>query len=149
MHLQRKFGRSIKSFPAKQVVPLNRGVLISIIGAICELGVIDLTLRKPMPVAKKSSEDRKKRKRNGDSAEETVEDVNGRVGTRAMHFLEFLNGMITCLDQNGMMTCLDQNDMSGRYIVVDNATIYKTDEVQVIFKSESIKLHNCLHILLF
>ncbi|GAN05286.1 hypothetical protein MAM1_0086c04756 [Mucor ambiguus] len=87
MHLRRNFGRSIKGNPAKQVVPSSRGVSISIIGAICELGVIDLTLRKPTPITKKSTKGKKKRKRNDDSAEEAVEaveaveEVNGRVGT--------------------------------------------------------------------
>lgn len=124
MHLRRNFGRSIKGTPAKQVVPSNRGVSISIIGAICELGVIDLTLRKPTPVTKKSTKGKKKRKRNDNSAEEAVEaveEVNGRVGTRAIHFLEFLDGVLTSLDQNGM---------TGRYIVMDNTTIHKTDEIR-------------------
>ncbi|KAI9473379.1 hypothetical protein BDB00DRAFT_738318, partial [Zychaea mexicana] len=105
MHLRGNFGQSIKGTTAKQVVPLNRGVLISIIGAICKLGVIDLTLRKPTPVTKKSTKCKKKRKRNDDSAEEAVEaveKVNRRVGTRAIHFLEFLDGVLTSLDQNGI-----------------------------------------------
>ncbi|CEP09902.1 hypothetical protein [Parasitella parasitica] len=105
MHLRGNFGRSIKGTPAKQVVPSNRGVSIFIIGAICELGVIDLTLRKPTPVTKKSTKGKKKRKRNDDSAEEAVEaveEVNGMVGTRAIHFLEFLDGVLSSLDQNGM-----------------------------------------------
>lgn len=119
--------------PAKQVVPSNRGVSISIIGAKCELGVIDLTLRKPTPVTKKSTKGKKKRKRNNDSAEEAVEaveEVNGRVGTRAIHFLEFLDGVLTSLDQNGM---------AGRYIVMDNATIHKTDEIRNYIQERGYK----------
>ncbi|KAG1098393.1 hypothetical protein G6F42_017998 [Rhizopus arrhizus] len=130
MHLRRNFGRSIKGTPAKQVVPSNRGVSISIIGAICELGVIDLTLRKPTPVTKKSTKGKKKRKRNDDSAKEAVEEVNGRVGTRAIHFLEFLDGVLTSLDQNGM---------TGRYIVMDNATIHKTDEIRNYIQERGYK----------
>ena len=100
---------------------LNRGVSITILGAIYKYGVIDLTLRKPKPVVKSTSLGRKKkRKRNINSVEETTEEVNRRVGTRAIHFLEFLNGVMTCLDQNGM---------SGRYIVMDKTIIYKTDDV--------------------
>ncbi|KAI8636197.1 hypothetical protein BD408DRAFT_321915, partial [Parasitella parasitica] len=82
---------------------------------------IDLTLKKPTPVTKKSTKGKKKRKRNDDSAEEAVEEVNGRVAARAIHFLEFLDGVLTSLDQNGM---------TGRYIVMNNATIHKTDEIR-------------------
>lgn len=133
MHLRRNLGRSIKGTPAKQVVPSNRGVSISIIGAICELGIIDLTLRKPTPVTKKSTKGKKKRKRNDDSAEEAVEaveEVNGRVGTRAIHFLEFLDGVLTSLDQNGI---------TGRYIVMDNATIHKTDKIRNYIQERGYK----------
>ncbi|OBZ91617.1 hypothetical protein A0J61_00336 [Choanephora cucurbitarum] len=119
--------------PAKQIVPSNRDVSISIIGAICELGVIDLTLRKPTPLTEKSTKGKKKRKRNDDSAEEAVEaveEVNGRVDTRAIHFLEFLDGVLTSLDQNGM---------TGRYIVMDNATIHKTDEIRNYIQERGYK----------
>ncbi|KAI8885049.1 hypothetical protein K501DRAFT_284506 [Backusella circina FSU 941] len=46
MHIRRNFGRSKRGLPAKVVLPANRGISISILGAICEKGVIDLTLRK-------------------------------------------------------------------------------------------------------
>ena len=130
-YLRRNFGRSKRGTPAKQVVPSNRGITISIIGAICELGVIDLTLRKPNPVTKSTSlRGKKKSKRNDKSAEKTVEEVNGRVGTRAIHFLKFLDGVMNCLDMNGMQ---------GRYIVMDNTTIHKTDELKDYIKERGYK----------
>lgn len=62
--------------------------------------------------------------------EENVEEVNGRVGTRVIHFREFLDGVITCLDQNGV---------SGRYIVMDNATTHKTEVVQYYISDRRYK----------
>ncbi|KAG1155395.1 hypothetical protein G6F36_014396 [Rhizopus arrhizus] len=55
MHIRRNFGRSKRGMPAKAVIPANRGITVSIIGAICEKGVIDLTLRKPKAVQKKTN----------------------------------------------------------------------------------------------
>ncbi|EIE76833.1 hypothetical protein RO3G_01537 [Rhizopus delemar RA 99-880] len=46
MHIRRNFGRSNRGMPAKAVIPANRGITVSIIGAICEKGVIDLSLIK-------------------------------------------------------------------------------------------------------
>ncbi|KAI8641781.1 hypothetical protein BD408DRAFT_467723 [Parasitella parasitica] len=54
LHIRRNFGRSIKGKPARVIVPANRGVLITIVGAICELGIIDLSLKRPQAQVKKS-----------------------------------------------------------------------------------------------
>lgn len=61
---------------------------MTIIGTICEKGVIDLTLRKPKAVQKKAVGS-KKRKKEDDEAE--VVEVNARVGTLREHFLKFLS----------------------------------------------------------
>lgn len=53
MHIRQNFGRSKCGMPAKTVLPSNRGITITIVGAICEKGVIDLILRKPKAVKKK------------------------------------------------------------------------------------------------
>jgi hypothetical protein len=56
LHTQRNFGwRSLRSTPAKGTVPTARGVTVSILGAISEACVIDISLKKPQdaPVAKK------------------------------------------------------------------------------------------------
>lgn len=52
------------------------------------------------------------------------------MGTRAIHFLKFLDGVMNCLDMNGMQ---------GRYIVMDNATIHKTDEIKYYIKERGYK----------
>lgn len=41
--------------PAKVIIPANRGITVSIIGAICEKEVIDLSFRKPKAVQKKAN----------------------------------------------------------------------------------------------
>lgn len=91
MHIRRNFGRSKRGVPDKAVNLANRGIMASIIGAICEKGVIDLSLRNPKTVQKKAN-GMKKRKR-GNSKSEEVE-INARVGTRSEHFLEFLVGVM-------------------------------------------------------
>ena len=82
MHIRRNFGRSKIGTPAKAVVPTNRGISITIFGAIYHGGILDLTLRRPQPVPRP-----KKRKRNNGSSEE-VTDVNARVGSRTEHYIE-------------------------------------------------------------
>jgi transposase len=96
MHLRRNFGRSKIGTPAKAVVPTNRGISITIFGAIYHGGILDLTLRRPQPVSQP-----KKRKRNNGSSEENVE-VNARIGSRTEHYLEFITGLMDTLDANNM-----------------------------------------------
>lgn len=117
MHIRRNFGRSKRGVPAKAVIPANRGITVSIIGAICEKGMIDLFAHKPKAVQKKAN-DMKKRKRGNGKTEKL--EVNARVGTRSKHFLEFLVGVMDILGQFGM---------KGRYLVMDNAAIHKVTEV--------------------
>ncbi|KAG1222336.1 hypothetical protein G6F35_005370 [Rhizopus arrhizus] len=128
MHIRRNFGRSKRGMPAKAVIPANRGITVSIIGAICEKGVIDLTLRKPKAVQKKTNSNKKRKRENGKA--EVVE-VNVRVGTRSEHFIEFLIGV---------MDTLDQFDMKGRYLVMDNAAIHKVTEVKDLIASRGYKV---------
>lgn len=85
---------------------------MTIIGAIFEKGVIDLTLRKPKAVQKKAVCSKKRRR------EAEVVEVNARIGTRREHFLEFLSSAMVTLDQHGM---------KGRYLFMGNAAIHKVD----------------------
>ena len=80
LHIQRSFGRSLKGTPAKGTVPTGRGVTVSILGAISEAGVIDISLKKPhtAKVVKTT-----KGKGKG------VTTVNARVGTRTEHYLAY------------------------------------------------------------
>lgn len=123
MHIKRTFGRSVRGTPAKITVATQRGVSISIIGAMCELGIINLMVRKPSAVASK-------KKRKLDLSESGVDLVNGRVGTRTTHYLQFLQKT---------MDVLDANDLRGRYLVMDNAPIHKSDEVQNLVSSRGYK----------
>ncbi|KAG2208189.1 hypothetical protein INT45_001260, partial [Circinella minor] len=128
MHIRRNFGRSKRGLPAKVVLPANKDISISILGAICEKGVIYLTLRKPKAVQKKSASAKKRKRDDGKPAE--VPEVNARVGTRSEHFKEFIS--------NAMDT-LDKHNMQGHYLVLDNASIHKTDDVQKFIKTRGYK----------
>lgn len=127
MHTRRNFGRSKRGTPAKTLLPSSRDITVAIIGAICEKGVIDLTLRKPKAVQKKAAH-LKKRKRKDGKAEDV--EVNTRVGTHSEHFLEFLSNVMDTLDQHGMKC---------RYLVMNNASIHKVDEVQNLIENHSYK----------
>jgi hypothetical protein len=70
MHIRRNFGRSKRGMSTKAVIPANRDITISIIDAICEKGVIDLTFRKSKVV--------QKRKRRNSKTEEV--EINTKIG---------------------------------------------------------------------
>ncbi|KAI8877127.1 hypothetical protein K501DRAFT_198837, partial [Backusella circina FSU 941] len=114
--------------PAQIVPPSNRGIIITIIGAICEKGVIDLNLRKPKAVQKKSASNKKRKRDDGGAAE--VPEVNARIGTQSEHFISFISNV---------MDTLDKHDMHGRYIIMDNAAIHKTDDIQELIESRGYK----------
>ncbi|KAG2216119.1 hypothetical protein INT45_011319 [Circinella minor] len=105
LHIRRNFGRSKKVSPARAVIPSQRGVSITILGTICEVGVINVSLIKPRAV-----QSSKKRKRSDGTPV-----VNARIGTRTEHLIVFLNKVIDILDEN---------DIKGRYLVMDNAPIH-------------------------
>ena len=93
---------------------------VTILGAICELRVINVSLRKPQAV-----QSSKKRKRSNGT---TV--LNGRIGTRIEHFIEFLNNV---------MDILDENDMKGRYLVMDNAPIHTNKSIEQLIDHRGYK----------
>ena len=93
LHTQRNYGRSQKGASAKATIPTAKGVTITILGAISQAGVIDISLRKPQAVSVS-----KKRKAN----DTTAMVVSGRVGTRTEHFLTYISNV--CID------VLDRND---------------------------------------
>jgi hypothetical protein len=51
LHMQRNYGRSRKGSPAKGIIPTARHVTITILGAISDAGVIDISLRKPQAIS--------------------------------------------------------------------------------------------------
>jgi hypothetical protein len=98
LHTQRNYGRSRKGTPAKGIVPTAKGITITILGAISQAGVIDISLKKPQAASIS-----KKRKAN----DTTAMVVNGRVGTRTEHFLTYISNV---------MDVLDRNNMKGNYL---------------------------------
>jgi hypothetical protein len=118
MHIRRNFNRSKRGKPAKVELPKNRCITITIVGAICERGIINLTLRKPKAVQRKVAFN-KKRKRSDGTPDGVA--ATAKIGTRSEHFLEFIEGV---------MDTLDKHDMKDRYIVMDNAAIHKVSEIQ-------------------
>lgn len=127
MHIRRNFGRSKRGLPTKIVLPSNRGIAITIIGAICEKGVIDLTLRKPKAVQKKSGSNKK---RKIDDSGAAVPQTNARIDTLSEHFMQFISNV---------MDTLDKHEMSGRYLILDNAAIHKVAAVQELIESRGCK----------
>ena len=98
---------------------------MTILGAMCEKGIVTLTLRNPSAVVSK-----KKRK----LSYYTAEDVNGRIGTRTNHYLAFLSATIDVLDAQ---------NMQGRYIIMDNAPIHTSEEVKTLITSRG---YHCVYL---
>jgi transposase len=125
LHTQRNYGRSRKGTPARAVVPTTKGITITILVAISQAGVIDISLKKPQAVSAS-----KKRKAN--DAKAMV--VSGRVGTRTEHFLAYISNV---------MDVLDRHDMKGYYLVMDNAPIHTPTKVCDLVESRGYK---CLYL---
>jgi hypothetical protein len=123
--LKRNYGRSRKGTPAKGIVPTAKVITITILGAISQAGVIDISLKKPQAVSIS-----KKRKAN--DAKAMV--VSGRVGTRTEHFLAYISNV---------MDVLDTNDMKGHYLVMDNAPIHTPVKVRELVEGRGYK---CLYL---
>jgi DDE superfamily endonuclease len=125
LHTQRNYGRSRKGTPHKSTVPTAKGITITILGAISQAGVIDISLKKPQAVAisKKSKEN---------DAKAMV--LSGRVGTRTEHFLAYISNV---------MDVLDRNIMKGQYLIMDNAPIHTPVKVRELVESRGYK---CLYL---
>ncbi|KAG2217421.1 hypothetical protein INT45_013752 [Circinella minor] len=118
--LHRNFNRSKRVSPARAVIPSQRGVSIAILGAICELGIINVSLRKPQSV-----QSSKKRKQNDGT---TL--LDARIGTRAEHFIKFLNKIINILDEN---------NIKRHHLVMDNASIHTNQTIAHLVEQHSYK----------
>lgn len=119
MHIKRNFGRSPRGKPAKTVIPTQRGVALTMMGAICEKGVVNLMLKKPEAVSKK------RKAKDGSSKA-----INGRIGTRTEHYLHFISNTLDILDK-----C----DMKGRYLIMDNAPIHRSDLIRNLIEGRGYK----------
>lgn len=105
LHIARNRGWSAKGQPAKTIVPTNRFTSITILGAISSVGVIDISLRKPVSISAGS-----KRRKAPDGKE-----VKITKGTNTDHYLAYLSNV---------MDVLDLNNLKGFYLVMDNAPIH-------------------------
>ncbi|OAD67627.1 hypothetical protein PHYBLDRAFT_151142 [Phycomyces blakesleeanus NRRL 1555(-)] len=128
MHIKRTFGHSVSGTPAKTTVPMQRGASITILGAMCKREIVSLLLKKPTAVATK-----KKRKLNI----YTNVEVNGRIGTRTQHYLNFLSHTMDVLDSQGMQR---------HYLVMDNVPIHKANEMKDFIFSRGYK---CAYLLVY
>ena len=122
LHIQRGRDRSLKGTPAKGIVPTARGVTITILGAISEAGVIDISLKKPQAVAMS-------KKRKGD--DKVVNITNARIGTRTEHYLTYLSNV---------MDVLDRHSMKGYYLVLDNAPIHTPTKVRELCGTKRLQM---------
>ena len=123
--LNENYGRSRKGTPAKGIVPTTKGISITILGALSQAGVIDISLKKPQAVAIS-----KKCKEN--DAKAMV--LSGLVGTRTEHFLAYISNV---------MDVLDRNIMKGQYLIMDNAPIHTPVKVRELVESRGYK---CLYL---
>lgn len=122
LHIQRGCDRSLMGTPAKGIVPTARGVTITILGAISEAGVIDISLKKPQAVAMS-------KKRKGD--DKVVNITNARIGTRTEHYLTYLSNV---------MDVLDRHSMKGYYLVMDNAPIHTSTKVRELCGTKRLQM---------
>lgn len=117
-----------KVLPDKIVPPSNREIIITIIEAICEKGVIGLNLSKPKAVQKKSASNKKRKRDYGGAAE--VPKLNARTGTQSEHFMQFISNV---------MDTLNERVMFGRYLILDNAVIHRVPAVQELIENRGYK----------
>lgn len=53
LHIQRNFGRSFQGKPTKGTIPTRKSVTFTILGAISQAGIIDISVKKPEAVSAK------------------------------------------------------------------------------------------------
>ena len=119
LHIYRNFGRSKRASPTRAVIPLQRGVPITILDAICELGVINVFLRSHSPYKAIRNE-----------SEVMVACLNVRVGTRTEHFIAFFNKIIDILNKN---------DIKGRYVIMAKEPIHTNQSISRLVEQRGYK----------
>lgn len=93
LYISRTRGWSRKGKPCKVLVPKSKGKNITILGAISSAGIIDISLRVPEVLGSAS----KKRSADG----KTVK-VTAKVGTRTEHFMNYLENVLSVLDNTSL-----------------------------------------------
>jgi hypothetical protein len=125
LHTQRNDGRSRKGTPAKGIIPTVKGKSVTILGAISQARVIDVSLKKAQALSVT-----KKRKVNNTTA--TV--INGRVGRRTEHFLAYISNVIDVLNRHGI---------KGNYLAMDNAPTHTSSKVRGFIEGRG---YQCLYL---
>lgn len=105
-------------------VPKLKSVNFSVLGAICWSGVINMVLR--TPPAEPAPNTNKKRKVTGKNKAKDDHEQEQTQGTNANHFLMYIGHV---------MDVLDKYDLKGMNLVMDNASIHKTDHTQAYIRS--------------
>lgn len=121
LHISRTRGWAIKGAASQTEMPKVKGTNISILGAICNEGVVSLSLRKPSTISAS-----KNRKVDG-----TVVTVKSRVGTTRDHFIDYLGKLLAIMEQN---------ELRNYYIFLDNASIHKSQEITDLIENRGHKL---------
>ncbi|KAF7721465.1 hypothetical protein EC973_004667 [Apophysomyces ossiformis] len=116
------FNFHIKHKLAKAIVSNTRRVNITILGVVAAEGRVNLSLIKPQAVAASN-----KRK-----IQAGKEQVVGKVGTRAEHFMNFLDVVMDVLSR----------DIHGKILIMDNASIHHAKEVTIAVKTCGFKILN-------
>lgn len=119
LYLSRSRGWSIVGTPCLTVAPKRKGNNITLLGAMCHLGLISLSLRKTRV------QQSKKRDVNGEPVR-----VATKTGTRTAHFMEYITSLLAELDRM---------QLKGYHIVMDNASIHKAVEIQNLITSRGYK----------
>lgn len=119
-HMIRSMGWSRKGEPAVATVPTQRTNTVTILGAIHSCGIVNMMLRKL-----KAS---KTRKVGESSARMTVGT------TTSDHFQEFVQSVMDILDKAGL---------HGLYLVMDNASIHHSQQLQKLVDDRGFK---CLYL---
>jgi transposase len=114
LDMVRNLAWSKKGEPVPVQVSSIRGTSITIFGAICSEGIVDLTLRKPRVM--------KKRK----LASGKISMARVAEGTKAEDYLEFIDGVIEILNEK---------NYTGYYFVMDNAPIHPAQIVEEKLKA--------------
>ncbi|KAF9371346.1 hypothetical protein CPC16_003119 [Podila verticillata] len=113
-----------KGSPTVKVLKL-KSVNFSVIGVIYWSGVINMVLQtlpaEPAPNKKRKVTGKNKAKDDHEHEQKQTQ------GTNANHFLMYIGHV---------MDALDKYDLKGMNLVIDNASIHKTDHTQVYVRSQ-------------
>ncbi|KAG2215075.1 hypothetical protein INT45_007368 [Circinella minor] len=138
--MRRNYGWSERGRPVHIKVKTRRSPTITLLAAVCNDGLVEVSLRIPQKADKKR---RAKVKRSQTTKEKEDEEKNGEQemkktkGTNSHDFLAFLHLVMDRLEEQGRTGC---------YLVIDNAPIYVAwwikDEIKILYKNALIDIED-------